>query len=84
VLRQAKGQVADHAYPQRNKSVIRIKSVEQLPERVVIDTSLPTVVSPQCGPLNTYSTWPTVVTAELFCASQALLGQCLNTLKENL
>ena len=37
--------VADNAAPSINKSVVRIRSDQKLPERVVYDTSLPTIVS---------------------------------------
>jgi hypothetical protein len=35
------------AHSDIDKSAVRIRSVEKLPERVVIDTSLPTIVPPQ-------------------------------------
>ena len=38
--------VASHAAPSIDKSVVRIKSDRKLPERVVYDTSLPTIVPP--------------------------------------
>ena len=40
-----------------DKSVIRISSVEQLPERVVIDTSLPTIAPPPSA-LEFAERWP--------------------------
>src|SRR5580765_6884333 len=40
-----------------NKSVIRISSVERLPERVVIDTSLPTIALPPSA-LEFAERWP--------------------------
>ena len=39
--------VASHAAPSIDKSVVRIKSDRKLPERVVYDTSLPTIVPPK-------------------------------------
>jgi hypothetical protein len=38
--------VASQAAPSVNKTVVRIRSDQKLPERVVYDTSLPTVVPP--------------------------------------
>ena len=38
--------VADNTAPSINKTVVRIRSDQKLPERVVYDTSLPTIVSP--------------------------------------
>ena len=38
--------VAGHAAPSINKTVVRIRSDQKLPERVVYDTSLPTIVPP--------------------------------------
>ena len=46
-----------------NKSVIRISSVEQLPERVVIDTSLPTIAPPPSA-LEFAERWPEAETVE--------------------
>ena len=39
--------VASHAASSIDKSVVRIKSDRKLPERVVYDTSLPTIVPPK-------------------------------------
>lgn len=38
--------VASQAAPSVNKTVVRIRSDQKLPERVVYDTSLPTIVPP--------------------------------------
>ena len=38
--------VADNTAPSINKTVVRIRSDQKLPERVVYDTSLPTIVPP--------------------------------------
>ena len=38
--------VADNTAPSINKTVVRIRSDQKLPERVVFDTSLPTIVPP--------------------------------------
>jgi hypothetical protein len=38
--------VANHSAPGIDKSTVRIHSVQKLPERVVYDTSLPTIVPP--------------------------------------
>jgi hypothetical protein len=38
--------VASQAAPSANKTVVRIRSDQKLPERVVYDTSLPTIVPP--------------------------------------
>jgi hypothetical protein len=38
--------VASQAAPSVNKTVVRIRSDQKLPERVVYDTSLPTIVRP--------------------------------------
>ena len=38
--------VAGNAAPSINKTVVRIRSDQKLPERVVYDTSLPTIVPP--------------------------------------
>src|SRR4030081_3151767 len=38
--------VASHAAPSIDRNVVRIHSVQKLPERVVYDTSLPTIVPP--------------------------------------
>jgi hypothetical protein len=38
--------VANHAAPSIDRSVVRIRSDQKLPERVVYDTSLPTIVPP--------------------------------------
>ena len=38
--------VANHAAPSIDRSVVRIHSDQKLPERVVYDTSLPTIVPP--------------------------------------
>ncbi|MEH2560385.1 hypothetical protein [Bradyrhizobium sp. AZCC 2289] len=38
--------VASHSAPGIDKSTVRIHSVQKLPERVVYDTSLPTIVPP--------------------------------------
>jgi hypothetical protein len=38
--------VASHSAPGLDKSTVRIHSVQKLPERVVYDTSLPTIVPP--------------------------------------
>ena len=38
--------VAGNAAPSINKTVVRIRSNQKLPERVVYDTSLPTIVPP--------------------------------------
>src|SRR4029077_19965302 len=38
--------VASNAAPSINKTVVRIRSDQKLPERVVYDTSLPTIVPP--------------------------------------
>jgi hypothetical protein len=38
--------VAGNATPSINKTVVRIRSDQKLPERVVYDTSLPTIVPP--------------------------------------
>ena len=38
--------MASHAAPSIDKSVVRIRSDQKLPERVVYDTSLPTIVPP--------------------------------------
>ena len=38
--------VASHAAPSIDKTVVRIRSDQKLPERVVYDTSLPTIVPP--------------------------------------
>jgi hypothetical protein len=38
--------VADNTVPSINKTVARIRSDQKLPERVVYDTSLPTIVPP--------------------------------------
>ena len=38
--------VADNTAPSINKTVVRIRSDQKLPERVVYDTSLPTIVAP--------------------------------------
>ncbi|WP_291844236.1 hypothetical protein [Bradyrhizobium sp.] len=38
--------VASHAAPAAGKAVVRIQSDQKLPERVVYDTSLPTIVPP--------------------------------------
>ena len=38
--------VAGNAVPSINKTVVRIRSDQKLPERVVYDTSLPTIVPP--------------------------------------
>ena len=38
--------VASQAEPSVNKTVVRIRSDQKLPERVVFDTSLPTIVPP--------------------------------------
>ena len=38
--------VASQAAPSVNKAVVRIRSDQKLPERVVYDTSLPTIVPP--------------------------------------
>jgi hypothetical protein len=38
--------VDGHAAPSINKTVVRIRSDQKLPERVVYDTSLPTIVPP--------------------------------------
>jgi hypothetical protein len=38
--------VANHSAPGLDKSTVRIRSVEKLPEKVVYDTSLPTIVPP--------------------------------------
>lgn len=38
--------VASHAAPSVNRTVVRIRSDQKLPERVVYDTSLPTIVPP--------------------------------------
>ena len=39
--------VASQAAPSIDKTVVRIRSDQKLPERVVYDTSLPTIVPPQ-------------------------------------
>lgn len=38
--------VASHAAPSIDRNVVRIRSDQKLPERVVYDTSLPTIVPP--------------------------------------
>jgi len=38
--------VANHSAPGLDKTAVRIHSVQKLPERVVYDTSLPTIVPP--------------------------------------
>ena len=38
--------VASHAVPSIDRNVVRIRSDQKLPERVVYDTSLPTIVPP--------------------------------------
>ena len=38
--------IASHAAPSIDRSVVRIRSDQKLPERVVYDTSLPTIVPP--------------------------------------
>src|ERR1700712_5890465 len=38
--------VANHAAPSIDRNVVRIRSDAKLPERVVYDTSLPTIVPP--------------------------------------
>ena len=38
--------VASHSAPGLDKTTVRIHSVQKLPERVVYDTSLPTIVPP--------------------------------------
>src|ERR1700746_1537969 len=38
--------VANHSAPGLDKTTVRIHSVQKLPERVVYDTSLPTIVPP--------------------------------------
>ncbi len=40
--------VASNAAPSIDKTVVRIRSDQKLPERVVYDTSLPTIVPPGC------------------------------------
>src|ERR1700682_2770901 len=38
--------VASHSAPGLDKTTVRIHSIQKLPERVVYDTSLPTIVPP--------------------------------------
>src|SRR5258708_11376698 len=44
--------VASQAAPSVNKTVVRIRSDQKLPERVVFDTSLPTIVPPAASPIT--------------------------------
>jgi hypothetical protein len=44
--------VAGNAAPSINKTVVRIRSDQKLPERVVFDTSLPTIVPPAASQIT--------------------------------
>ena len=51
---------ASNTAPAVDKTVVRIRSDQKLPERVVYDTSLPTIVSPSWTALNEIAEvdWP--------------------------
>ena len=55
--------VASNAAPSVDKTVVRIRSEQKLPERVVYDTSLPTIVPPAAA--VQVAVTPTVPAAEI-------------------
>ncbi|MEH2518366.1 hypothetical protein V1279_003939 [Bradyrhizobium sp. AZCC 1610] len=61
--------VASQAEPSVNKTVVRIRSDQKLPERVVFDTSLPTIVPPPA--VMAQVTAPVVAPASADATAQA-------------
>ncbi len=61
--------VASQAAPSVNKTVVRIRSDQKLPERVVYDTSLPTIVPPPS--MTAQVTVPAVAPASADATAQA-------------
>ena len=61
--------VASQAAPSVNKTVVRIRSDQKLPERVVYDTSLPAIVPPPV--VTAQVTAPVVAAASADAAAQA-------------
>jgi hypothetical protein len=57
--------VASHAAPSIDRNVVRIRSDQKLPERVVYDTSLPTIVPPAARVQVAAAPQPPVVTAQV-------------------
>ena len=51
--------VAGNTAPSINKTVVRIRSDQKLPERVVFDTSLPTIVPPAASQVTAAPAAPT-------------------------
>jgi hypothetical protein len=58
-----------HSAPGIDQSTVRIRSVEKLPERVVYDTSLPTIVPPAATPVAAVA--PAAVAAPAQISAQA-------------
>jgi hypothetical protein len=61
--------VADNTAPSINKTVVRIRSDQKLPERVVYDTSLPTIVPPVA--MTRIAAAPAAPTADVSAPAQA-------------
>jgi hypothetical protein len=63
--------VVSQAAPSIDKTVVRIRSDQKLPERVVYDTSLPTVVPPVVSALAATASAPAVTPAVADIPAQA-------------
>ena len=69
--------VASQAGPSVNKTVVRIRSDQKLPERVVYDTSLPTIVPPPV--VTAQATTPVVAPATAASADAAAQARVRET-----
>ena len=63
--------VASQAAPSVNKTVVRIRSDQKLPERVVYDTSLPTIVPPTVTAQAVAPPVPAVASADATAQARA-------------
>jgi hypothetical protein len=63
--------VASQAAPSVNKTVVRIRSDQKLPERVVYDTSLPTIVPPTVTAQAVAPPVPAVASADASAQARA-------------